>query len=64
MNENEYVRKDIFDERADHLATAINDTNNRIDDIKDSVNWNFAVLTGTFVIVQIGIGFLLYILAR
>ena len=64
MNENEYVRKDIFEERLDHITTAINDTNQRIDDLKDSVNRNFSVLTIVFAMVQIGIGFLLYVLAK
>ncbi len=64
MNENEYVRKDIFEERLDHITTAINDTNQRIDDLKDSVNRNFSVLMIVFAMVQIGIGFLLYVLAK
>lgn len=59
----EYVRKDVHDKDTDILAQAINDANNRIDDIKDFITWGFSLLGIIFVIVQLGIGFLLYLLA-
>lgn len=64
MNDAEYVRKDVHDEQINHLITAINAVSDRVDDLKDSVNRNFSVLAIVFTIVQIGIGFLLYVLTK
>ncbi|MBQ6971810.1 MAG: hypothetical protein IJP86_05580 [Synergistaceae bacterium] len=60
----EYVRKDIHDKDTDILAQAVNDTNNIIDDIKDFITWSLSLLGIIFMIVQLGIGFLLYLLAK
>lgn len=64
MNDDIYVRKDIHEKDTDILAEAVNNTNNRIDDIKDFVSWGLTLLGIIFVIVQIGVGFLLYILTN
>ncbi|MBR0279127.1 MAG: hypothetical protein IJQ75_04010 [Synergistaceae bacterium] len=64
MNDDIYVRKDIHEKDTDILADAVNNTNNRIDDIKDFISWGLTLLGIIFVIVQIGVGFLLYILTN
>lgn len=62
MNDDEkFVRKDIHEKDTDILAQAINDTNDRLDDIKDFITWGLSLLGVIFVIVQLGVGFLLYI---
>lgn len=64
MNEKDYVTKEVFDSKIDTLLILDEKTNQRVDDVKDAINWHFSVLTITFAIVQIGIGFLLYILTK
>ena len=65
MNDDEkYVRKDIHDKDTDILAQAINNTNDRIDDVKDFITWGLTLLGIIFVIVQLGVGYLLYLLTQ
>lgn len=64
MNEKDYVTKEQCDHETDIVATAINYTNKRIDDLKDYVSWGIAIISVSFIMVQIGIGFLLYILTK
>ncbi|MBQ4430393.1 MAG: hypothetical protein IJP89_10140 [Synergistaceae bacterium] len=65
MNDDEkYVRKDIHEKDTDILAQAINNTNDRIDDVKDFITWGLTLLGIIFVIVQLGVGYLLYLLTQ
>lgn len=64
MNEKDYVTKEQCDRETDIVATAVNHTNKRIDDLKDYVSWGIAIISVSFIMVQIGIGFLLYILTK
>ena len=38
MSDDIYVRKDVYQAEQDNIITAINDTNARIDDLKDNIN--------------------------
>lgn len=65
----EYVRKDIFDERTEHLTTAINDTRDRIDDVQNHVGrqislWGIfiGVIAFLFAGLQIGVALFIYLL--
>ena len=69
MNENDFVRKDVFDERTDHIMTAVNDTRDRVDDIQANVGrqisfWGIliGVIAFLFAGLQLGLAVLLYIL--
>lgn len=64
MDEKQYVSKEAFDAETKRVSNALDYTNKRIDDIKDFVSWGIGVLSITFVLVQIGIGFLLYVITK
>ena len=64
MDENAYVRKDVFEAKIDTLLVLNDKTNERIDDLKDSVNRNFAVLGISFAAVQIGLAVVIYFLSK
>ncbi len=64
MDEKEYVTKEIFDSKIDTLLILNDKTNERINDLHSYISWGYSILAGAFVIVQIGIGFLLYVLAK
>ncbi len=69
MNENEYARKDILDERTDHLTTAINDTREMIENVQKHVDrqislWGITISAIAFLFagLQLGLAVFLYIL--
>ena len=64
MSEKEYISKETFDAEISRAKVAEEYTNKRIDDLKDFVSWGVAILGITFVMIQIGVGFLLYVLAN
>ena len=64
MSDKEFVTKEQCDNTTDIITTAINGTNKRIDDLKDYISWGIAIISISFIMVQIGIGFLLYILTK
>lgn len=71
MNENDFVRKEIFDERTSHLTTAINDTRDRIDDVENSIGhqisfWGIlmTVVAVLFAGMQLGLALILYFLTK
>ena len=55
MNDNDYVRKDVFDANVDTLLVLIDKTNERINDLKDDMSRNITILAGTIA----GIGFII-----
>ena len=61
MND-EYVTKELFDAKIETLLVLYDDTNKRIDDLKDSMNRHFAVLSVMFGMLQVGIAVILYFL--
>lgn len=69
----EYVRKDVHEAELDSLIISINNTNDRIDDLRNSVNerlddikeansHSMAMLTIALSVVQIAIAIVLYLL--
>ena len=63
MSDSEFVRKDIYDKDLEIIAAELSSTEKRLDDIKDFISWGLGILGAIFVITQIGIGFLLYMLS-
>lgn len=59
----EFIRKDLHDKDHDMIATEIKNLNSRLDDVKGFIGWGFAVLGLAFVIAQVGIGYLLYVIS-
>ncbi len=66
-----YVRKDVYQAEQDNIITAINDTNNRIDDLKDNINRTLAlwgigigIIAFLFAAMQIGIAIILFIMSK
>ena len=64
-----YVRKDVYEAENDHIATAINDTRDMIENVDRHVNrsltfWGItiAVIAFLFAGMQIGLAIFLYIL--
>lgn len=42
MNDSEFVRKDEYEKDTDIIASEINNTNKRLDDVKDFMSWTLA----------------------
>ena len=64
MNDSEFVRKDLHDKDIDILIQECNNLNNRIDDMKAFVSWGFSILGILLVVVQLGVGFILYLITK
>lgn len=71
MNDNDFVRKDVYEAQTDNILTAVNDTNTRIDDmkerindVKDSVNRSFTMLSVLFTVIQFGLALLLFFIRK
>ena len=75
MNENEFVRKDVHDAEQETLLVAINNANDRIDDLRDTVNErlddikeassrSINLLTLSLAVVQMAIALVLYFLKK
>ena len=64
MDEQKYVRKDLYEKDTDLLVQEISSLKERISEIKDFMNWTLASLGILFVIVQIGVGFVLWLITR
>ena len=64
MNDNDFVRKDLHDKDMDIIIQETNNLNNRIDDIKSFVSWGFSILGILLVVVQLGVGFILYLITK
>lgn len=75
MSDSEYVRKDLHDANIETLAVAVDDTNSRIDDLrdetkerisdmKDSINRSLNLFALSVGILQIGLAVLLYFLTK
>lgn len=74
MND-EFVRKDVHDAQIETLAVAVDDTNSRIDDLrdeikerisdmKDSINRSLTLFALGLGFIQLGVALLLYILTK
>ena len=61
---NDYVTSEKLDDKVDTLLIINDKTNERIDDLKSYISWAFTVMGIIFVIVQLGIGFLLFLLTN
>ncbi|MBQ7543874.1 MAG: hypothetical protein IJT02_02920 [Synergistaceae bacterium] len=64
MNDNDFVRKDLHDKDIDIVIQETNNLNNRIDDLKSFVSWGFSILGILLVVVQLGVGFILYLITK
>ncbi|MBQ7154834.1 MAG: hypothetical protein IJR85_04695 [Synergistaceae bacterium] len=71
MNEKDFVRKDVYGAEQDTLLMLDEKTNQRIDDLKDTVNrqvnfWGITVsiIAGVFAAMQIGLAVVMYFLSR
>ena len=53
MSDDIFVRKDVYKAEQDNIITAISDTNERVNDLKDAMNRNIAILG--IVITALGI---------
>lgn len=67
MND-EYIRKDVYDARHDHmldlitgLHQRIDDVNTRIDDIKDGINRTLSVMGIFFTVLNLAIAIIFYL---
>ena len=64
MNDNDFVRNDLYQKDLDLIANELDNTNKRIDDVKDSIGHNLAltaILVGVF---QLGLALILYFLTK
>ena len=64
MNDSDFVRNDLHDKDIDILIQENNNLNNRIDDMKAFVSWGFSILGVLLVVVQLGVGFILYLITK
>ena len=64
MDSKDTVSKEVFDSKVETLLILHDKTNERIDDLHSYITWGFSLLGILFVIVQLGIGFLLYLLTK
>lgn len=62
MNESEYIRRDVYEKDLDMLTEEIANLNRRLDDMKSFVGWCMAVLSMSFVLVQMIMGLAMYLL--
>ena len=62
--DDEYVTKEKLNDKIDTLLVLHDKTNERIDDLHSYITWGFSIIGAVFTIVQIGLGFLLYLLTK
>lgn len=56
------VRKDVWNAQIETLIVLIEKTNERINDLRDSVNRQFTIMGVMFAALQIGLAVILYFL--
>ena len=64
MPDSEFVRKDLHDANLDTILILIDKTNERINDLKDSINRQFAIMGITIGVFQLGLALILYFLTK
>ena len=64
MSDSEFVRKDVHDANLDTILILIDKTNERINDLKDSINRQFAIMGITIGAIQLGLALILYFLTK
>ena len=64
MNEKDYVRKDVYDANLDTILLLEDKTNERINDVKDSINRQLTIMGITIGAFQLGLALILYFLTK
>ena len=64
MNEKDYVRKDVYDANLDTILLLEDKTNERINDVKDSINRQLTIMGITIGAFQLGLALILYVLTK
>ena len=60
MEDKKYVSEEVLDAKIETLLVLDDKTNKRIDDLKDTLNRQFAILSVLFTALQVGIALILY----
>ena len=64
MNDSDFVRNDLYQKDLDLIANELENTNKRIDDLKESISRQLTltgIMIGTF---QLGLALVLYFLTK
>ena len=64
MSDSEFVRKDVHDANLDTILILIDKTNERINDLKDSINRQLTIMGITIGAFQLGLALILYFLTK
>ncbi len=64
MNDNDFVRKDLYQKDIDFIANEVDNTNKRIDDLSNSISHQLTWMGVVITSFQIGIALIIFFLTK
>lgn len=60
----DYIRKDLYEAEKETWFLLVENLEKRLEDLKAFTGWGFGILAAIFGIVSVGLGVLLYLIAK